>query len=138
MSYLASLFAEPVDNQPTDHLTDHLTDRRFVDLNPAPGEPSYLLCLSRTLADELIVENRAWLGRSLEVLAQGILFETDCPLHTGDKIRLEMAVDTRLVEGAGEILHVQPRPDGLATALFEFTEMSDAGRDLLAALSAER
>jgi hypothetical protein len=138
MSYLASLFAEPVDPQPTDHLTDHLTDRRFVDLNPAPGEPSYLLCLSRTLADELIVENRAWLGRSLEVLAEGILFETDCPLHTGDQIRLELAVDTRLIEGTGEILHVQPRPDGLATALFEFREMSDAGRELLASLSAER
>ena len=134
MSYLATLFAEPS----TSPQTDHLTDRRFVDVEPKPGEPSYLLCLSRTLADELIVENRSWLGRSLEVLAQGLLFETDCPLHTGDHLRLEMAVDTRLVEGSGEVLHVQVRPDGLWTVLFEFRDLSEESTDLLSALTAGR
>ncbi|MDH3402722.1 MAG: hypothetical protein OES32_12195 [Acidobacteriota bacterium] len=134
MSNLASLFAEPVppDGQP------QLAEPRFVDLDPAPGEPSYLVCLSRTLADELIVENRSWLGRTLEVLAQGVLFETDCPLHAGDRIRLEMAIDTRLVEGSGEVLHVQLRSDGIRTALFEFLELPDASRGLLAALAAGR
>jgi len=135
MSYLASLFAEPVTPEPT---TEHLTDRRFVDIQAVPGEPSYLLCLSRTLADELIVENRSWLGRTIEVLGQGLLFETDCPLHTGDQVRLEMAVDTRLVEGSGEVLHVQMRPDGLWTVLFEYQELSDESRSLLMALAAGR
>lgn len=134
MSYLAALFAEPS----TSKTTEHFTDRRFVDLEPVPGEPSYLLCVSRTLADELIVENRSWLGRSLEVLAQGLLFETDCPLHAGDHLRLEMAVDTRLVEGSGEVLHVQVRPDGLWTVLFEFHDLSDESRNLLGALTADR
>ena len=134
MSYLAALFAEPSATQST----EHFTDRRFTNLEPKPGEPSYLLCLSRTLADELIVENRSWLGRSLEVLAQGLLFETDCPLHAGDHLRLEMAVDTRLVEGAGEVLHVQIRPDGLWTVLFEFHDLAEPSRDLLAALTAQR
>lgn len=134
MSYLATLFSEPI----TPSNTDHLNDRRFVDPEPAAGEPSYLLCLSRTLADQLIVENRSWLGRSLEVLPQGLLFETDCPLHTGDNLRIEMAVDTRLVEGSGEVLHVQVKPDGLWTVLFEFHDLSDQSRDLLVALTAAR
>jgi len=134
MSYLATLFAEPA----TPEKTEHLTDRRFIDLEPKGAEQSYLLCLSRTLADELIVENRSWLGRSIEILAQGLLFETDCPLHTGDRLRLEMAVDTRLVEGAGEVLHVQVRPDGLWTVLFEFRDLATESRDLLQALSAQR
>jgi hypothetical protein len=134
MSYLATLFAEPVVSEPT----DHLTDRRFIDLEPVPGEPSYLLCLSRTIADDLIVENRSWLGRSIEVLGQGLLFETDCPLNTGDHIRIEMAIDTRLVEGSGEVLHVQIRPDGRWTILFEYHQISDEGGSLLAALTASR
>jgi hypothetical protein len=134
MSYLASLFAEP--STPEAH--DHLTDRRFVDLDPKEGEASYLVCLSRTNADALIVENRSWLGRTIEVLSQGLLFETDCPLHTGDRIRLEMAIDTRILEGAGEVLHVQIRADGLSTVLFEFHELSDVHRGLLAALAASR
>lgn len=134
MSYLATLFTEST----TPESTEHLTDRRFVDLEPTPGEPSYLLCLSRTLADELIVENRSWLGRSLEVLAQGLLFETDCPLHAGDHLRIEMAIDTRLVEGSGEVLHVQVKPDGLWTVLFEFRDLADESRDLLVALTAAR
>ena len=134
MSYLASLFAAPA----APENTEHLTDRRFVDVESTSGDPSYLLCLSRILADELIVENRSWLGRSIEVLGQGLLFETDCPLSTGDNIRLEMAVDTRLVEGAGEVLHVQMRPDGLWTVLFEFHDLADESRSLLAALTAAR
>jgi PilZ domain len=134
MSYLAALFAEPTPPQET----EHLTDRRFIDLEPTPGELHYLLCLSRTLADELIVENRSWLGRTLEVLAQGLLFETDCPVHTGDRLRVEVAIDTRLIEGSGEVLHVQIRPDGLWTVLFEFHQLSDEGRRLLDALSAGR
>ncbi|MCZ6727880.1 MAG: hypothetical protein O7A98_11085 [Acidobacteria bacterium] len=134
MSYLASLFSEPVVSQPT----EHLTDRRFVDLEPVPGEPSYLLCLSRTIADELIVENRCWLGRTIEVLGHGLLFETDCPLTTGDRIRLDIAVDSRLVEGAGEVLHVQVRPDGMWTVLFEYHELADESRTLLEALTTSR
>ena len=134
MSYLASLFAEPI----THPVPEHLADRRFSDLDPLPGEPSYLISLSRTVADELIVENRSWLGRTMEVLAQGLLFETDCPLSAGDRLRLEMAVDTRLVEGSGEVLHTQMRPDGQQVVLFEFQEISDEGRNLLSALAAER
>jgi len=134
MSYLAALFAEPTPPQET----DQLTDRRFIELEPTPGEPNYLLCLSRTLAEELIVENRSWLGRTLEVLAQGLLFETDCPVHTGDHLRIEVAVDTRLIEGAGEVLHAQIRPDGMWTVLFEFHQVSDESRQLLEALSADR
>ena len=134
MSYLATLFTEPDASKES----EHLTDRRLIDAEPTPDQPSYLLCLSRTLADQLIVENRSWLGRSLEVLARGLLFETDCPLHTGDQVRLEMAVDTRLVEGSGEVMHVQVKPDGLWTVLFEFHELSDESSDLLAALSAGR
>ena len=134
MSYLASLFAEPG----TPKTPDHLTDRRFAEVERTSDEPSYLLCLSRTLADELIVENRSWLGRSIEVLSQGLLFETDCPLHAGDHLRLEMAVDTRLVEGSGEVLHVQVRPDGLWTVLFEFSDLADESRALLVALTAVR
>lgn len=134
MSYLASLFAEP--SAPRSN--QHSTDRRFVDLEPAPGDTSYLVCLSRTIAGALIVENRTWLGRTIEVLAQGLLFETDCPLHTGDQIRLEMAVDSRVIEGAGEVLHVQIRADGLSAVLFEFHEVSDEGRSLLDALAATR
>jgi PilZ domain len=134
MSYLASLFAEPS----TPQSNEHLTDRRFVDLEPKEGETSYLVCLSRTIADALIVENRSWLGRTIEVLAQGLLLETDCPLHTGDMIRLEMAVDTRVLEGAGEVLHVQIRADGLSTVLFEFHELTDESRNLLDAVAAAR
>ncbi len=135
MSYLASLFAEP-NHESTE--TDHLTDRRFKDLEPTSDGQHYLLCLSRTLADELIVENRSWLGRTIEVLGQGLLFETDCPLSTGDKLRLEMAIETRLVEGAGEVLHVQLRPDGLYSVLFEFGEISDENRALVNAVAASR
>ncbi len=135
MSLLASLFSE---TRITETETEHLTDRRFVDLEPVAGELNYLVCLSRTLADELIVENRSWLGRTMEVLASGLLFETDCPLHTGDKLRLEMAVESRLIEGSGEVLHVQVRPDGLYSVLFEFSDLGTEGRNLLQALAASR
>lgn len=134
MSYLATLFADPLSTQPVEHLTGH----RFLAVKPTPGEPSYLICLSRTLADELIVENRSWLGRSLELLEHGLLFETDCPVHTGDKLRLEMAIDTRMIEGAGEVLHVQLRPDGLWTVLFEFGDLAEESVAVLAAVAATR
>ncbi len=134
MSFLSALFAEPIVEDPT----THLTDGSFVELEPVAGEPSYLLCLSRTVAEGLIVENRSWLGRTIEVLGHGLLFETDCPLSTEDRIRIELAVENRLVEGTGEVLHVQLRPDGMWTVLFEYHDLSDEGRSVLAELTASR
>ncbi len=131
MSYLASLFPDRTPKTPE---TEPLDDRRMVDLEPAGTGTHYLICLARTLAEELIVENRSWLGRTIEVLSQGLLFETDCPLHTGDKLRLEMAVESRLIEGSGEVLHVQLRADGLCSVLFEFTDLDHEGREILRAL----
>lgn len=78
-------------------------------------------------ADGVRDEISVTVGRTMDVSETGVRLETPGHLCIDDKVRLEIAVEERLVNASGRVVHAARRGD-LIEAGIEFTVIPDEDR----------
>lgn len=71
------------------------------------------------------------MGRTLDVSAGGLAFETPRSLRRGDPLYLRIAVGNRIVDATATVVHVHSVDDTLFAAGARFDHLPEEGRVVL-------
>jgi c-di-GMP-binding flagellar brake protein YcgR len=82
--------------------------------------------------DKLRGESSISIGRTLDVSASGIRVEVQGRVCIEDQLQLEIAVEDRIIQARGRVVHATRKGEDLVETGIEFTSIEDADRDVLA------
>jgi hypothetical protein len=104
-----------------------------------PGQPpvrryprmaaEYVVAYRRRLPDG--GEAAEQISRTRSLGLGGLMFESESPLDVGENLRVEIVIGEHAVRAGGVVIYVDRRAEKLWNNGVQFTEISEADRDIL-------
>jgi hypothetical protein len=104
-----------------------------------PGQPpvrryprmaaEYVVAYRRLLPDG--AETAEQISRTRSLGLGGLMFESEGPLDVGENLRLEIVIGEHTIKAGGVVIYVDRRAERLWNNGVQFTEISEADRDVL-------